>query len=205
MRPRPVADFLISFRQEGEETPAEFEPPPFAMMMPEPHTDPQPLIEAARLEGWTEGLALAKAEAEAKLSEERLSFESRLEAERATWVHEEGDRLALLFGSAIHSLEATIADAVARILKPFVLEASRHKMVDDLVSAVQTLMKGESSSLVEVRAPDDLLHELRMKLIGFPTIEFIQTESPDVTIVANQTIVESQLAAWAERLNSLSE
>jgi hypothetical protein len=205
MRPRPIAEYLTCFRQDVEGIPEEFEPQPSATAIHEPKIDSDALLEDARLQGLIEGTALAKVDAEARFNEERMVFERRLEDERTNWAREEGDRLAQLIENAMRDLEASIGDAVTRILKPFVREALHRKMVSELVVTINTLVKCDNCSLIEVMGREDLLHELRLKLTAFQSIEFIQTDSPEVTVIANQTFIESQLAAWAEQIESLSE
>jgi len=54
--------------------------------------------------------------------------------------------------------------------------------------------------------PPDLLDALRSNLTMFSqTVNYVENGAIDVTIVANQTLIESQLALWFSRLGVLPE
>ena len=168
--------------------------------------DPADLLQAARDEGITEGYATARSEYEAQLLQERLAFEALLAAERDKWTRQESTTLSEDIKVAFAEVESNIAGSVERILTPFVVEALRRKMIDLLVENIGVLLGGGERPIVEIHGPEDLLSALRAKLAAFScAINYSPEVSTDVRIVADQTMIESRIGAWLERIRSLPE
>jgi hypothetical protein len=206
---RPLAHYLV-----------EFGPPPLADALdktaggtecvepsdPPPAADPATLLQEARDEGMAEGLVVARAEYETQLRQESLAFEGRLVAERDQWTRQESERLSEDIKTIFTVIESQIAASVGRVLTPFVADAMRRRMIELLAETINVLLSGKECPVIEIRGPSDLLALLREKLAVLPgAIDCVAADSIDVRIAAGQTIIETRIEAWLERIKSLPE
>jgi hypothetical protein len=159
-------------------------------------------IEAAHARGSAEGQAAAQVEFDHRLAEERIGFEARMERERARWVTDEGNTLKETLDAAFKALEASLAGSVNRILEPFLGAALRGQVVQSLRENLSVLLSSDRHGMLRIAGPQDLLTALSEGLApSSKAIEYLPNEAVDVTIVADQTVVESQLQAWISRFN----
>lgn len=165
---------------------------------PKAATPPAPnLLDEAYRRGHAAGLA----EADAKLAEERVRSAIRLGEERAKWSDQQNVAIVNGFAAACRDLEVNIASAVARVLQPFLAEAIRDKAVAALVEQIGALMSGGSTTVVRVNGPGDLLEMVKTQLdTRRLAIEYQISNSLDIRAVADQTAIETQIAAWTQRL-----
>jgi hypothetical protein len=209
MTARPVAQYLVRFGAQDAPEPAvatQDELTVLPLSAPAPAEDLAVSLEQAREEGHAEGLAAARAEHAAERARETLLFEARLSAERARWTKEESEKLATRFAAALAETEADIAASVARVLRGFLIEVLRRKAVDELADDVRALLEGKEHPIVEISGAADLLAMLRERLSRFAdAIEYAPDQSPDVKVVADQTIIETRIEAWIERVEAISE
>jgi len=202
----PVARYLVQFDSpQPAEVPGENHHAAKCPEEPEPEV-PSVLLQAAREEGKAEGYAKAQAEYEAKIQQEQAAHAAHLAAERDRWVRQEGERLSGSIKAIFAEIEAKLAGSVMRVLTPFVTDALRHRTVDLLSGHIRILLDGGQNPLVEIHGPEDLLNALREKLgAAAAAISYFPEDSADVRIIADQTLIESQLEAWHERIKSLAE
>jgi len=166
---------------------------------------PEP-IAAAFLRGRYQGLDDARAEFEAKLQAAEASFEERLVAERALWTVEQGGQLAERIGIAFEALNTEVGDSVAAILAPFLEEKLRVRIVEELLRSLEKVLKGGRPATLKISGPDDLLQSIRQTLgESSAAIEFEATDDVDVRVVADHTIIETQLEAWLQRISGRDE
>jgi hypothetical protein len=122
----------------------------------------------------------------------------RLAAERENWAREESETLCEKIQAAFVAVESNIAGCVARILRPIVVDTARPKIVDVLSETVGVLMRGQRCPMLSISGPEDLLTALRERLSHFSaTFEYALNEAVDVQIIAGETVIESQLSAFA--------
>lgn len=142
-----------------------------------------------------------------RASEERIAELSRtLEADhrgavaaaRRGWVEEEGDRLADLVILQMAVFEDTLKTTLTALLRPLVLDARKRMAVDQLAGAVSTLAFDGHTARINATGPSDLLGALEEKLgdQARHVVFSADDERPDVRIDANQTVIETRLAAW---------
>jgi hypothetical protein len=159
---------------------------------------PEQRIARVRAEALAEAQAGALAEYEVKFEEQRAQFDQQLALERVTWASREADRLAELLTDGLAELERRIADSVAELLQPILVDATRRRAIDDLGRAIETLLVKDESVALEITGPEDLLQLLRQRMSGKNiALLFSPNDSPEVTVLARQTVLETQLAAWA--------
>ncbi len=179
--------------------------PPRGMRPSDPAVDPAEREKAAFERGRADGLAAGKEELAAKLEQASAEFEVRLAEERNAWASEEGAHLAENIRSAFAALESGIREAVAGILGPFVEESVRTRSVEELAQALSPLLSGGEQTNFQVRGPEDLLKALREKLgPAAAALTFEVSEDVDVRVVADRTLIETQLQSWLSRISGRS-
>jgi len=209
MIPRPVAHYLVHFESLANLA-SRSEPPPgdsgADLLEEQKDDDPESALRAAREEGLAEGIAAARREFEVQLAQERQAFELRLAAERENWAHEESEKLAEKIQAAFAEIESNIAECVARILKPIVIDAARGKIVGLLAETIGVFLRGQNCPALAIAGPEDLLTALRERLSPLSAaFDYSFNESVDVRVTAGETLIESQLAAFAARIEANGE
>jgi hypothetical protein len=187
--------------QEAVAKPKEIkrEPPP-----PPPAPKPEPpqannLLDDAYRHGYAAGVA----EGEARLAEERVRGAVRLGEERAKWSDQQAAAIVSGFAAACRELETNIATSVARILQPFLADAVRDKAVAALIEQIAALTSSSPVPVFRISGPADLLDLVRTQLdtAGRTGIDYQVTDGIEIRVVADQTMIETQISAWTERLN----
>lgn len=206
---RPVAQVLVQFgsaeHQEGAGPVGRDTACP-ELPYNSPVEDFSLAIQLAREEGVAEGFAKARTEHEAQLTQERLAFETRLASERQTWTRQESETLSEKIEAVFAEVESNIAGSVERVLRPFVADALRGRIIDLLAEHVGALLRGSECPVIEISGEEDLLALLRERLSASScAIHYSPKDSIDLRVVAGQTIIESQIEAWIERIKSLPE
>jgi hypothetical protein len=162
-------------------------------------------LEAAREEGRAEARAAAQIHLEAILQDQRLDYEKRLGEERHLWIAEESDKLSASLTSALSQLEELVTSSVEAILRPFVIDSLRRQMVDELASNISTLLASDYP-LIQISGSADILTVLKDKFASSQaTIDYKPDDAADVRIVAQNTVIESQLRAWIKRFDLSKE
>jgi|GEM_PF-662268 len=160
----------------------------------------------AQAEGRRAGRAEAEQAFEERLAVEREQFAQLLVDERARWSAEESERLAVAFAAAAETLVATVAEASSRALVPFVTSRARERAITDLVATLGGLLADRRHPVVTVSGPRDLVAELANRLgPRGDGLTFEPSDRPDVRVTADSTIIETQLAAWLDRLAGSQE
>ena len=162
-------------------------------------------ILAARLreayaKGEEAGRSAAYAENERTLADVRAHAEAHLAEERRRWAADQGDELAARLTSALEALDARIAGPVARVLTPFVTAELRDRMVGELSESISKLLAGGGDLRLRIAGPVDLLGSLRDRLRAGPTaIEWAPGDQVDITLVADDSTIETEIGCWIER------
>jgi len=215
----PVTRFLENF--------SELEQPVFTPLVPEKPDRPavpeiQPLIDekpkheqpagpdpavVAREEGYQEGYAAARDEFASLMAQEAVEHFDQMVLERQKWIAEEAESLSAKLTEAMADLAERLSTNVDAILRPFIISALRKQMIDELAQNVDVLLSGsgEEHKPIVISGAEDLLESLRSKLTAAPAIDFQPNESPDIRIVVDNTIIQSQLQTWIERFNVSEE
>jgi len=150
----------------------------------------------------TEAARMACAAAREDLARLEASMDDRLAAARAEWCRTEGDRLTAALKDATADLANRIGDTLAGILAPFVTGAVRAHALDDMTERLTGLL-GQSSAdpVLEVSGNADLVAELQRRLGDASGVAFRTGPETDVRVVGGDTVIETQLAAWAALLD----
>jgi hypothetical protein len=149
--------------------------------------------------GLEEGRQSAQAEAAAHLEAHQAAAEQTLTEARAAWCREEGARIAELIGIAVGDMELRIADAVDRILRPFMDEAIRVRAIDELRTILQELVSANPDMALEISGPEDLLGQLRESLSGTTaSVAYAASAACEVRVKAGASLIETRIAAWLQ-------
>ncbi|MBR0963562.1 hypothetical protein JQ554_05545 [Bradyrhizobium diazoefficiens] len=190
------------------------EPQPQAQDQRQAHTHPQPqsvppaqeaeapsvnLLEDAYRRGHAAGLA----EGDARVAEERVRSAIRLGEERSKWSDQQAVAIVNGFEAACREIETNIASSVARILLPFLADAVRDKAIESLVEQIAALTGNAPVPVFKVTGPRELLDLVRTQLEASRRtgIQYEAADTFEVRVVADQTVIETQISAWSERLN----
>ncbi len=167
----------------------------------EPVKDMATQLAEAHARGADEARMTADAELEHKLAEALARADEQHAAERARWTCEEAGALAAHLTSAVEALEARIAEAVGRVLTPFVTDELRSSSVEALAESIGTLLSGASRPTLRVSGPEDLLSALRERLGAMAdTVEWQPNGQVDVTVSADDSVIETEIQGWIERI-----
>lgn len=203
-QPPKVQDVLTRPKEARREPQPQRPPQPQAQLQspppaPEPEAAPVNLLEDTYRRGHAAGVA----EGEARLAEERVRSAIRLGEERAKWSDQQAVAIVNGFEAACREIETNIASSVARILLPFLAEAVRDKAIGSLVEQIAALTGNSPVPVFKVTGPRELLDLVRAQLEASRRagIAYEPAETFEVRVVADQTVIETQISAWSERLN----
>lgn len=166
----------------------------------EPVEDTASLIREAEARARTEERSTLQAKIDEAVAAERQRADLLLTSSREKWIREESERLASGYSEALRSMEANLVSRMARILTPFLTERMCARILDELREVLAALADSKGVSMT-IRGPADLLSELKDKLGDrFSFADFIADESTEVRVTAGDAVIETQFAAWAQRL-----
>lgn len=161
---------------------------------------------AAKLEesysrGVLAGRAAAQGQYNTKLEGERTAAAAKLVAERQNWAAETGGALAKRLQTSMRELEAQVADATARILKPFLQTELHRQAIAELQANLNVLLSADSNVSIQISGPADVLEAFRAQLEEKAiAATYVQNDSCDVKIVAGQAMLETCLWTWMNKL-----
>jgi hypothetical protein len=160
--------------------------------------------EEAYARGLAAGRDAATAEWGERLEQERRAHEEKRAEERSAWLEEQASALASSLTTGLQDLERRIADSTGRILAPFIASELRVKAVANLCTELDILLRKDGGIALSISGPDDLLERLREKIGDrAESVAFEAGAGPDVRVEAGETLLETRLGAWLERLRGV--
>lgn len=169
----------------------------------QPVAPPESLFEEAHERGRQEAFAVARAEYERALGEQRRLFDERLAAEREKWVATQSEVIVGRFEESFQALETTVSSLVAQVLKPFVADALKTSVLEDLSSVLKELIAKGRASHLRIAGPEDLLAALKQKLADHSGVEYVPSATGELEIEADRTLLETRLSEWRRQLREL--
>lgn len=195
----PLARFLVEFSAEGDVAPGRGAKAAEAAVRGNDETAAR--IADAMVRGRDEGRAAAEAEFQAKREAQQGHFEQQLASKRHEWVEQEGTVLAERMLAAIRDMESRISGSVAHILQPFLAAQVRGQAVSELAVVIEGMVSKDQGAALAVSGPDDLISVLQQKLAGTrANVTFSSSDTPEVQVVVDQTILQTRLDAWMARI-----
>jgi len=208
MRPIPIAQYLNHLGR-AEPTQPDRVPRDNVLLKPRVLSMPADIdarIEEALERGRQEGLAAGRAESAAALAQEQAGRDEEENERRLAWQANEYARLAEKIELAMAAIEDSLALAVARILKPFLIEERVKSITEALSENLSRILSKDTPAVLKITGPEALLGVLRDKMSAHSVaVEYVAADDLDVTIEANQTIIKSQLQAWIDHIEAIGE
>jgi hypothetical protein len=165
-------------------------------------SDIEARIADAHARGVLEGHAAAQVENDAALARQIAEAAQALKKDRQRWSETEGTRLSGLMTDAMADLEQRIANQVARCLKQVLDDGIRQRAVAQLSVALDDLLRKGEYAAISISGPDDLLAAMQAKLDAHhPRLTFIPSDGTDLVVSADETILETRIAAWSAAIH----
>jgi hypothetical protein len=176
-----------------------------------PETAPEPqqpgvdrqaeLIRLVEARVRTEEREAARKELEDAIAAEKARHLEELNDQRVIWVEQQALQLSAQISTAVEGIEANLSERVANILRPFVSEAFRQQTLAEFKDVLATLLSSRGASPLRISGPADLLSAMKSNLGQYESaIEFLPGEHVEVSVVAQDTIAQTQLNSWSVRL-----
>lgn len=165
-----------------------------------PKIDLEALTREAEARGREAGHAAAREAAAREMADAERRFEERLAATRAEWAEHEAARLSDALTHAMTELEGRLSAALVPILLPFLRGAVERQALDELEGLMGPILAREDRPVLKISGPADLLERLKARLGDPPACVFEAAEVADLRVVAGETVLETQIRAWAARL-----
>ncbi|MGO9461508.1 MAG: hypothetical protein ACLPWS_08745 [Rhodomicrobium sp.] len=151
-------------------------------------------------EGFREGMQQAKTSCDAAVASREEECKLWIEAARKDWSETEGASLAREIERAAAGIKADIADAAARILRPFVAAKLADEALAKLAIEIEKLLSQEDAIHLKISGPADLVSELRKRIPPHVAVTVLVAEKPEVMVFANKTVIETRLGEWFARI-----
>lgn len=151
--------------------------------------------------GLSAGYATARTEYERKLNDEKEKFEARLGEERSDLLNETAARIAGNIEDVGKQLEARIAGVTARILEPLISNAVQRQAAASFVEKLSSITGDGRRPLLRITGPSEMIELVRSKLgARLIAVELRAEPVAEVSVIVDQTVLETQVKIWAERL-----
>ena len=170
------------------------------------NTKPQPKPAAppeddAYERGLSEGYATARAEYEQKLNDEKDKFSVRLSEERHDLLNEAADSIASNIAEIGNQLELKIAGVTARILEPLISSVVQRQAAASFVEKLSSVTGDSRRPVLRITGPSELIELVRSKLGARSiTVDLRAEPVAEVSVIVDQTVLETQMKLWADRL-----
>ncbi|MEE1655365.1 hypothetical protein VB618_04080 [Microvirga sp. CF3062] len=159
------------------------------------------LMKAVETKVRAEEKTIAQRQLEDAIAAEKARYEDELASQRVIWVEQQAGQLSTQIVEGIGRIEAILSDRVANILKPFVSEAFRQQSIVEFKEALATLLMSDETESMKITGPEDLVQTMKENLGPHGgAIEFLPGDHVEVSVTARDTIVQTQLSAWSDRL-----
>ncbi len=169
-------------------------------------SESEALIADAHARGVLEGRAAGQVDQDQALAKQAAVFEQKLVAERQRWTVEQADRVCEMLRATFEDIEQRVALHVSDILKPFLLEQVRLKAVEELSASLHSMLSKGDYAKVNISGPRDLLSEIESRVgIAHPGVSFNEGADVDVTVHADDTIIETRIGAWTDSIKDNSQ
>jgi hypothetical protein len=168
-----------------------------------------PDVKAMLLEAEEAGRLAGEAAARARFDQQRAEDASlaqeRLAQARADWAEAEGEPLARAVAEGFERLGEDLSTRLGRVIGPFLSNALRERVLADMASAITRALADGTTPLLRVTGPADLVEGLQARIDPRAPVCFEAGAGSEIVVTAGTTTFETQLRAWAERLDLARE
>ena len=187
-------------------TAPEFTNAAFRPLNEKPAEPPVEDRQAAQNAAVAQALEAARAEFDAARAADQAEFERKL-AERETEIYAAiGDALSARVIDELAAIEERVGREVGKALLRFLDQAVRTRAVNELAEAVSALLAGGTAARVRIAGPAALIDRVEAAIAptGVP-IERAEDDAADISVTIDETVVETNIAAWMDRLMRQAE
>ena len=160
--------------------------------------DARAATEAWYQKGIAEGLEKAREVSEAAMAQKDEECKSMLIQARRSWSQTQSALLAQLTTASIAGLKTEIEETVARILRPLVEKALVEDALSKFAIEIGKLLSDDDAIKLKISGPSDLVSQLSSLIPQNVPVTLIEGDTPEVTVFANKTVIETRLHEWLE-------
>jgi hypothetical protein len=154
--------------------------------------------EAWYQKGIAEGMEKAKEASEAAMSRKDEEYNLRIDHARRYWSQTQAAVLAQQTAGAIAGLKNEIEETVARILRPLVEKTLVEDALSKFAIEIGKLLSDDDAIRLRISGPSDLVSQLSSLIPQNVPVTIIEGDTPEVTVFANKTVIETRLHEWLE-------
>ncbi|WP_018387902.1 hypothetical protein [Ancylobacter sp. FA202] len=187
-------------------------PPPEAAAKPgasaapaAPAPDLKAMLLEAEEAGRQAGEAAARARFDQQRAEDAALAQEQLAQARQNWAEAEGEPLARAVTEGFEQLGEELSSRLGRVIGPFLSAALRERVLADMAAAITRALADSTAPLLRVTGPADLIESLQARLDPRAPLCFEADAGAEIVVTAGATTFETQLRAWAERLDLARE
>jgi hypothetical protein len=158
--------------------------------------DIQAAADAWYQKGLIEGKESAKQILDAALARKDEEHKFRIDLARKIWAETEGARLAQQTMDAIEAMKVEIEETIARVLKPLVEKRLVEEALAKLAIEIGRLLSDDDAIRLRICGPADLVSQLTSRIAPNVSITVADGDQPELTVLANKTIIETRLTEW---------
>lgn len=152
-------------------------------------------------EGVSHGEDQAKEVFDQQLKEQLSDLSERHEVELADLRDQLANQTNDWLSARFIQLEKTLADALVRIINPFISSSIHSKIIEDLKVAIFDILQDRDSCELTIKGPPELLKLLKDKLSDLPApIKFLENDDLELSVDTADTRIESRFQLWADML-----
>ena len=160
-------------------------------------------LEQARKLAHAEGYELGRAE---QLRSER-QLADRLSAEQEVRFSALARDLLSRLDEGIERVHAELSATVGRVLVAFFKSRIEQEAIEALAAELDHVLADKAATRVMIRGPQEWLDRLKRvseDVVSYAKVEIERSESLDVSITVDQTIIETTVGAWTTTLAEVS-
>ncbi len=152
--------------------------------------------------GLADGREAAQREAEdAKTALEEQRAEALADIE--TRYADTADTIVRMVQTSLEDLRHLVADSVADILRPFLLDAVADRSVQALLDALDRVMREPETPLIEIQGPEQLVEAIAQRVRQKNLAVACSAGDPvDVKLRIGRSTLELQLTEWVAALHA---
>ncbi len=159
--------------------------------------------QAAFEAGLQKGREMSAAAAVQELSRARDQASRDAAEKYEQWAERAGINLQTMLHDELNALEERITASVSRVLRAFLKEQCVTLALTDLKMLLGAQIGDDANIVAELKVP----HELRENALEvfstvLPNVEITTAESFEITLSVDQTVFETQLGVWIDKIEN---
>ncbi|MGI9387769.1 MAG: hypothetical protein ACR2OX_10095 [Methyloligellaceae bacterium] len=148
--------------------------------------------------GFKEGRLKTEAEFNSKLQDAEGRAAQDLAEAREAWVSQQGEELKRQVEQGFQDLYDNLSNAVGSALEPVLANHIFEQTVARFSECIREMANGSSIKLC-LTGPDDITHAVKEQLKGiFDDIELSVQETPELSVVIDDTTISTNLVKWTQ-------